>query len=530
VSAWILASARLRSLRRRTADLSISEVQSRPAAAPRLAAAGGPVPATSLRRQSTPMPSKTSPQTLAAFIRQQDADTLASVLIELAEDHEAVHERLVRLQLSNQPRAFGAAFRKKLSAWKRSPTYIDYAQAGDFGRELEAWLAQVERELMPQDPAEALALVEAFIETDEVFFECADDSGGAIGSAMHAGCLLWLRAASHCESPAAAWPDRIMALVAADQYGAREALLRHADLLLSEAAMRALVASCEAQLGAAVTQPGAAPTQLNWPAARASAALSLLAEALRDPDVLVRAVLRRSPVPNPAQKASLAEAFLRFGRPDGALPWLEGSWEHLESSRERLRAQALTALGRAGEAAAMHQRIFEASLAVEDLHAWLDLLAPSEHPRAFERARQLAGAHSYPVMVALLLLDIGDDAAAEAALARAPAAIHGRDYGTLVPLAMALEHKGFWTGATAVYRALLVAILDRAYAPAYRHAARYWARLQALALKCPRLMPLEPPDAFEARIRAQHKRKTSFWAHVNGGRRTDDDTESDPKS
>ena len=116
----------------------------------------------SLHRQLPPMPSKTTADTLASFIRQQAADTLASILIELAEDHHAVHERLVRLQLSRQPKALAAAFRKKLAAWKRSPKYIDYSQVGDFGRDLEAWLGQVERELMPQDPAEALVLAEAF--------------------------------------------------------------------------------------------------------------------------------------------------------------------------------------------------------------------------------------------------------------------------------------------------------------------------------------------------------------------------------
>ena len=111
------------------------------------------------------MPSRTSLDNLAVFIRQQDADTLASVLIGLAEDHDAVHERVVRLQLSNQPKALAAAFRKTLTAWKRSTKYFDYSQVGGFGRELEAWLGQIERELMPQDPAEALALAEAGFRT-----------------------------------------------------------------------------------------------------------------------------------------------------------------------------------------------------------------------------------------------------------------------------------------------------------------------------------------------------------------------------
>ena len=113
-------------------------------------------------------------------------------------------------------------------------------------------------------------------------------------------------------------------------------------------------------------------------------------------------------------------------------------------------------------------------------------------------------------------MDIGDDAGAEAALIAALDRIPGSDYGTLVPLAGQLEAQGRWIAATAVYRALLVAILERAYTPAYRHGARYWARLQALASKGVGLMPLEPAEAFETRIRLQHGRKSSFWAQVRG--------------
>lgn len=468
------------------------------------------------------MPSKTSPDDLAAFIRQLDSATLSSVLIELAADHAVVHERLMRLQLANQPKALAKVFRKKLAAWKRSTRYVGYSQVGEFGRELQTWLEQVEHELMPRDPAEALALAEAFIQADEVFFNRADDSIGVVGDAIGAACVLWLKAASRCESPESAWPDRITTLVAADEYGAREELLRRCDLLLSEEALRGMVSACEAQLADAFAHSLAAPKRGSWPAQRASTVLSLLSEALRDPDVLVRSMLRHSPAPNPVQKSRLAEAFLKYGRPEGALVWLEGSWDHLESTRRHLHAQALAALGRTGEAADERQRLFEASLAVWDLHAWLELLPPREQAQAIERARELAAAHDDPVVAALLLLDIGDDSAAEQALARDPLAIDGRDYATLVTLSEALERKRLWTGASLVYRALLVSILDRAYAPAYRHAARYWARLAALAPDYAGSSDLESPGAFEARIRAQHKRKLSFWAHVSGARQAGD--------
>jgi hypothetical protein len=49
-----------------------------------------------------------------------------------------------------------------------------------------SWLAQVERELLPVDPARALELVEDFITSDAKWFERAEDSDGAIGGAVGA--------------------------------------------------------------------------------------------------------------------------------------------------------------------------------------------------------------------------------------------------------------------------------------------------------------------------------------------------------
>lgn len=55
------------------------------------------------------MPSKTS-DNLASFVRQLDAETLATVLIELAADHAVVHERLVRLPCQTSPRRWRRYF------------------------------------------------------------------------------------------------------------------------------------------------------------------------------------------------------------------------------------------------------------------------------------------------------------------------------------------------------------------------------------------------------------------------------------
>ena len=160
-----------------------------------------------------------------------------------------------------------------------------------------------------------------------------------------------------------------------------------------------------------------------------------------------------------------------------------------------------------------------------DLHRWLEHLPEASRHEALERARQLALDHDNPTTAATLLLDIGDDEAAEAMLLAEPARIRGDNYGALVPLAQALKTHQRLRGEAAVYRALLTAILNRAYARAYGHAARYWARLREIAATGIRVLPLESHEDFEAAIRSRHARKTAFWSHVNGKRsdRADED-------
>jgi hypothetical protein len=102
---------------------------------------------------------------LPTLLGRQTQEDLIAVLLELAHDHEAVQARLARMQLTGQPdNRLAAGFRKTLAAWKRSGKFYGYRDAGEFGRSLEGWQQQVERELLPKDPAAALALFQAFIE------------------------------------------------------------------------------------------------------------------------------------------------------------------------------------------------------------------------------------------------------------------------------------------------------------------------------------------------------------------------------
>ena len=454
---------------------------------------------------------------LESFLRRQDVEDLVAVLLELAQDHEAVQARLARLQLADRPDKLAAGFKKTLSGWRRSTEFYGYREAGEFGRMLDGWLDQVARELLPKDPPAALSLLEAFIEADAAWFDRADDSDGVIGDAVRTACRHWLQAAARCKTPSDVWPERLLKLYQADQYGARDELLRCASLLLDEPSQRGLVARLESQLAQAlaVSPSGESPP---FDVFRISAALSLLAESLRDPDIMVRATLRYSPNPNPVQRQAFVRAYLEAERPADALVWLQDGWSHLDDSRQDLLADTLERLGRFAESSPIRQRMFERTLSGFYFQRWLEHLPEAERPEAIAHARQRALRHDDLAAAAAVLLQLGEADAAEARLIAESGRIDGNDYGRLVPLAKALRSHECLRGETVVYRALLKGILDRAYVRAYGHAARYWARLGEIAGSGGSLLPLSSHEEFEAEIRARHGRKSAFWAHVNGTR------------
>jgi hypothetical protein len=161
---------------------------------------------------------------LARFLESQDAPTLAEVLLELAEDHAQVYARLERLRLRGDPGALSAQFTRQLQRWESDDRFVRYQDAAAFGRELDVWVTQVQREVLPSFPGEAMALFAAFLELDRVVFERVDDDGGYVGGAFELACRLWLAAAAAAGLSASEIDDRASTLLSADNYGAREVL------------------------------------------------------------------------------------------------------------------------------------------------------------------------------------------------------------------------------------------------------------------------------------------------------------------
>ncbi len=309
--------------------------------------------------------------------------------------------------------------------------------------------------------------------------------------------------------------ERVHALVKADQYGARDELLRCADVLFDEPALRVLAGRFEGDLYLAM-QRQTNQNSGEYSRYAAAAAICLLADVLQDPDLSTKAVLRYSPHPNPLQKAQFAERYLRFGRAREALRWLDEDWGSHEDQRQRLLAQAYQALGDTDQLLDTRRRLFSATGSAEDFLAYRACLPEAAWEAADAEVRDRSETNDDVITGARLLLAIEDDAGAERLLVDRHASIRGENYYTLIPIAETLESKGRLLGAVACYRALLDAILARAYVKAYGHGARYLAKLRALAPRITNYGPLSLHEELEAALHAKHGRKVSFWNHVKG--------------
>jgi hypothetical protein len=95
--------------------------------------------------------------------------------------------------------------------------------------------------VLSKSPRAAAGLFESFIESDVSWFEMVDDSGGSVGAVMRAACEHWLRAAQRCEGPVEMWTTRLEGLHFSDQYGARDALMGNAHLLLDGAGLQQMI-------------------------------------------------------------------------------------------------------------------------------------------------------------------------------------------------------------------------------------------------------------------------------------------------
>ena len=92
--------------------------------------------------------------------------------------------------------------------------------------------------------------------------------------------------------------------------------------------------------------------------------------------------------------------------------------------------------------------------------------------------------------------------------------LDGDHYEILTPAADALAGK-HPLAATVVLRAMIDFSLTNSRSSRYKHAARHLLSCSSLWMAIEDFGDFEPHDAYEARLRREHRRKSSFWGLVD---------------
>ncbi len=478
------------------------------------------------------MPSK---KTLnAENLEAMGAKRLAELLIDIAEGDVATKRRL-RLELAAReaPETVAAEVRKRLGQIARARSFVDWRKVRDLAAELEAQRRAILDQAAKIDPVEALELMWRFMGLAESVQERCDDSNGVIGDVFRGACRDLGPLTELAKPDPVALADRVFEALNENDYGQYDHLIETLAPALGDKGLDHLKARFVALSKTPVqTPPQDERKVIGWGtggpmyedeiAARSREsiihlALQEIADAQGDVDAFIaqydgktRRVARIA--------VEIARRLLAAGRPEEALETIEaaerrrGSWPDFDW--EDARIETLDALGRSDEAQAARWSCFRRALSAEHLRAYLKRLPDFEDVEAEERA--LDHAERYESLLHALAFLVSWPALDRAArlVTRRAGELDGDHYDILSPAADALAGK-HPLAATLVLRSMIDFTLTKARSSRYRHAARHFLGCASLASSIPDFGAFETHEAYAARLKAEHSRKSGFWSLIS---------------
>lgn len=464
------------------------------------------------------------------------AKRLAGLLIEFAKDNAAINRRL-RLELAAKeaPESVAAEVRKRLVQIARAQSFVDWRKIRELAADLEMQRRTIVDQIATGDAAEALALLWRFMEIAESVQSRCDDSNGVVGDVFRTACRDLGPIAQGAGADPVALADRAFAALAENGYGQYDDLIATLAPVLGNAGLDHLKARFVKLSNTPVEKPAQRERKvIGWGTggvlyedemkaySRKSTirlALQAIADAQGDVDAFI-ALHDHKTRKVPAIAAEIARRLLAANRAEDALRTLDAAehgrdempddtWADFEW--EDARIDTLDALGRNDEAQSVRWSCFERALSAGHLRAYLKRLPDFDDVEAEERA--LDHAERYRRMLQALAFLISWPAVERAArlVIRRTGELDGNHFEILSPAADALAGR-YPLAATLVLRAMIDFTLAKARSSRYRHAARHLMECAGLATAIADFGAFETHDAYAARLRAEHSRKSGFWS------------------
>ncbi|MBK1663740.1 hypothetical protein CKO38_07360 [Rhodospirillum rubrum] len=463
------------------------------------------------------------------------APRLAALMIDITKGN-AVARRRLRLELAGEasPKEVAREVRKRLATLARSRSFVDWQGGRALAADLETQRRAIVETVAVADPKEALDLLWLLLDLAPSVYERCGESNGMIGSVFdEAGGDLGPLAARARPDPLAL-ADRVYGALVSDDYGQFDGLIRTLAPVLEASGLERLKRLMVALSQRPIDRPAqkkrgdigrsslAPPHAVDVVESRrvriARYALQEIADVLGDVDAFI-AQFDEETRKVPGIAADIASRLLAAGRAEEALQRLEAarpapaSRDWPDFSWEDAQIAVLEDLGRTDEAQAVRWECFQRSLSAPHLRDYLKQLPDFEDVEVEERA--LDHVQTAPSMIRALAFLVAWPALTRAAslvVARSED-LDGNQYDFLPHAADALAAK-FPLASTLILRALIDESLTKGRATRYKHAARHLCDCASLAASIPKDGAVEPHEAYVARLRREHGRKTAFWALV----------------
>ena len=463
------------------------------------------------------------------------AQRLAELLIEISTG-DAAAKRKLRLSLAGTegPKEVAREITKRLTSIARARTFVDWQNRKPLVKDLETQRRAIIEQVAPHDPAEALTLLWRFMALARPVFERCDDSSGTVIGIFHEACADLGEVAKSARPEPKALAARVLDALQDNGFGQHDELIDIISPALGSEGVAHLKELVE-ELG---RTPVPVPPKSDWKAvmwgsggkryahemderARRSTvemALKDIADVQGDADGFIAQYDPKTrKVPKIA--AEIARRLLAAGRAGDALGFIERAevnpdrW--IPREWQDVRIDVLEALDRKDQAQAFRWTCFEHDLSSDHLRDYLKRLPDFEDIEAEDRAMAYAAAWPELLPALTFFLDWpAPDRAAAMLLARHDR-IDGNYYEVLVPAAEALsEHHPL--AATLALRAMIDFTLSKARSKRYRYAAEHLVSCADLARRIGDFAPVEPHDAYVARLKQDHGRKSAFWSEVRG--------------
>lgn len=463
------------------------------------------------------------------------AECLAQLLMEISAGDAAAKRRL-RLALAGAegPREAAREIAKGLASIARARALVDWQNRKPLVKDLETQRRAILEQIAPHDPGEALALLWRFMGLATPVFERCDDGSGTVIDIFHQACADLGEVAKAAAPDPKALARQVLEALQDNGFGQYDGLIVIMGPALGPAGIGHLKSLVEALGRTPVPVPpksawhvigwgGGGPLHAHELAARArrrvvEMALKDIADVQGDVEGFIAQYdpkIRR--VPKIA--AEIAWRLLAAGRARDALGFIERAevnaarWIPPEWQDARL--VVLEALDRKEEAQAFRWACFARDLSVEHLRGYLKRMPDFEDIEAVQRAMAHAAAHpDLPAALVFFLSWPSLDHAARLLVGRHDE-IDGDHYEVLAPAAEALSER-HPLAATLALRAMIDFTLSKARSSRYGHAAQQLATCADLAGAVEDFAAFPTHEAYVARLKGEHGRKSGFWSQVKG--------------